>query len=164
MPSYDVLTDHDFRAEDSYAIGDPAPRLGIPDYPEMHVVAVGPPIHRGKDATIVIAYRKTPMLEVQELLDRAGLEQAEAADEARERVEKASGRANLDPARRREPRALTPSRPPGPTPRSTDRPRSGRRASGAPSRTSVFRRRCHADIAPAPPGVRRPWLLLVPLS
>jgi hypothetical protein len=94
VPSYDVLTYHDFRAEDSYAIGDPAPRLGSPDYPEMHVVAVGPPIHRGKDATIVIAYRKTPMLEVQELLDRAGLEQAEAADEARERVENASERAD----------------------------------------------------------------------
>ena len=72
MPDYDVLTYHDFRAEDPYSIGDLAPELGRPDYPEMHVVAVGPPIHPGKDATLVIAFRTTPMPELQELLDSLG--------------------------------------------------------------------------------------------
>jgi hypothetical protein len=72
MPDYDVLTYHDLRTDDAYSIGDLAPQLGRPDYPEMHVVAVGPPIHPGKDASLVVAFRNTSMPVLQELLDSLG--------------------------------------------------------------------------------------------
>lgn len=69
MPNYDLLiyrdmTDH--VNETPPSVGDRADFLAEP---EMYVAAIGPPIHEGKDATIVLKHDHRPDAEIQKLLD-----------------------------------------------------------------------------------------------
>ena len=41
-----------------------------PTFADYHIVAVGPPIHPGKDATVVLAHNTRPMEAIQALLDK----------------------------------------------------------------------------------------------
>jgi hypothetical protein len=75
MPDYDLLVYHDFSSGDvEVAIGDPGSKLGD-IFAERNVVAVGPPIHKNKDATVVLASSSKPMEEIQERLDRPSEEE-----------------------------------------------------------------------------------------
>jgi hypothetical protein len=66
--NYDLLIYHDFSDtfDKSIAVGDSARVLGFED---LHVVALGPPLHGSKDRTIVLAHGARPMRKIQELLD-----------------------------------------------------------------------------------------------
>jgi hypothetical protein len=72
MPDYDILIYHDLADTNSDApairVGANGRELGYSD--ELQVVAVGDPIHGGKDATIVLAHSNGPMPGIQALLDR----------------------------------------------------------------------------------------------
>jgi hypothetical protein len=65
----DLLVYHDFTDTNNneLRVGDSAEPLG---YADLHVVAIGPPIHGGKERTIVLGHGARPMQEVQDLLDR----------------------------------------------------------------------------------------------
>lgn len=66
---YDLLVYHDFgdTFDEPLAIGDDAAKIG---FPGLRVVALGPAIHEGKDATLVLSHGARPMREVQRLLER----------------------------------------------------------------------------------------------
>jgi hypothetical protein len=49
LPSYDVLVYRDLKTTGSYELGEPVPELGE----GLYVVAVGPPLHARRAATIV---------------------------------------------------------------------------------------------------------------
>jgi hypothetical protein len=68
----DLLVYHDVSAYSgtNFAIGtDAGSELGAP-FAGYHIVALGPPIHDGKDATVVLAVGNRPMEEIQALLDK----------------------------------------------------------------------------------------------
>jgi hypothetical protein len=71
MPvNYDVLVYHDFvdtTRDTPLAVGADA-HVGLGFEHGLHVVAVAPPIHEGKDATIVLANHDRPMADVQKRL------------------------------------------------------------------------------------------------
>jgi hypothetical protein len=69
--NYDLLIYHDFTDtfDSPLTVGDSARALGFED---MHVVALGPPIHEGKDRTIVLAHGARPMREMQALISLEG--------------------------------------------------------------------------------------------
>jgi hypothetical protein len=56
---YDLLIYHDFSDtfDTQIQVGDSARVLGFED---LHVVALGPPIHEGKDRTLVLAHGARP--------------------------------------------------------------------------------------------------------
>jgi hypothetical protein len=62
MPSYDVLVYRDLETDRSYEVGEPAPELGE----GLYVVAMAPPLHPGRAATVVVAHRNKRM----EVLER----------------------------------------------------------------------------------------------
>jgi len=64
---YDLLIYHDFTDtfDTPVKVGDSARALGFED---LHVVALGPPLHESKDRTIVLAHGARPMVEFQALL------------------------------------------------------------------------------------------------
>lgn len=66
---YDVFVYHDLSDSTgtTLAIGDDAAKLAAPG---KWIVALGPPIHDGKDATIVLGDDPRPMTDVQKLLER----------------------------------------------------------------------------------------------
>ena len=53
----DLLLYRDLKTTRSYEVGEPVPELGE----GLHVVAVAPPLHAGRAATIVVAHRTNPM-------------------------------------------------------------------------------------------------------
>ncbi len=57
MPSYDVLVYRDLKTSKSYAVGAPVPELGE----GLYVVAMAPPLHPRRAATVVVAYRRKRM-------------------------------------------------------------------------------------------------------
>jgi hypothetical protein len=61
MPKFDLFTYREFDSLDvELAVGDnAAEKLGF-EFKGQHVVALGPPIHDGKDATIVLASERDP--------------------------------------------------------------------------------------------------------
>jgi hypothetical protein len=63
----DLLVYHDFTdtGDAVLRVGESAASLG---YPDLHVAAIGPPIHEGKERTVVLAHGARPMPRVQELL------------------------------------------------------------------------------------------------
>lgn len=71
-PDYDILIYHDLADTNSDApairVGANGTELGYSD--ELQVVAVGGPIHGGKDATVVLAPHHGAIPEIQQLLDR----------------------------------------------------------------------------------------------
>jgi hypothetical protein len=68
MPNYDLLIYRDFDSIDiELHLGTPASAIGPGE--DMHVVAIGPPIHSGKDATVVLAHGSRRMERIQEVLD-----------------------------------------------------------------------------------------------
>jgi hypothetical protein len=62
MPSYDVLVYRDFKTDKSYEVGEPVPELGE----GLYVVAMAPPLHPSRAATLAVAHRKKRM----EVLER----------------------------------------------------------------------------------------------
>ena len=62
MPSYDVLVYRDLKTNKSYEVGEPVPELGE----GLYVVAMAPPLHARRAATVVVAHRKGRM----EVLER----------------------------------------------------------------------------------------------
>lgn len=69
MPNYDVFVYRDLSdyTDAPAAVGMAWPDPGNGD--GMHIVAMGRPIHEGKDATIVLAVGARPLEDVQRLLD-----------------------------------------------------------------------------------------------
>jgi hypothetical protein len=68
----DLLVYHDMTAytDTNLTVGaDAGVELGEP-FAGYHIVAVGPPIHEGKDRTVVLAFGARPMTEIQALLDK----------------------------------------------------------------------------------------------
>lgn len=61
MPKFDLFTYRDFDSLDvELDVGDnAAEKLGF-EFKGLHVVALGPPIHEGKDATIVLGSEHRP--------------------------------------------------------------------------------------------------------
>jgi hypothetical protein len=57
MPRYDVLVYRDLKTNKSYNLGEPVSELGE----GLHVVAVAPPLHARRAATVVVAHRTTRM-------------------------------------------------------------------------------------------------------
>jgi hypothetical protein len=62
MPSYDVLVYRDLKTNKSYEVGEPVPELGE----GLYVVAIAPPLHPRRAATVAVAHRKKRM----EVLER----------------------------------------------------------------------------------------------
>jgi hypothetical protein len=62
MPSYDVLVYRDLKTSKPYALGAPVPELGE----GLYVVAMAPPLHPRRAATVVVAHRRKRM----EVLER----------------------------------------------------------------------------------------------
>jgi hypothetical protein len=62
MPSYDVLVYRDLKTHRSYEVGEPVPELGE----GLYVVAMAPPLHPRRAATLAVAHRKKRM----EVLER----------------------------------------------------------------------------------------------
>ena len=61
MPKFDLFTYRDFDSLDvELDVGDnAAEKLGF-EFKGLHVVALGPPIHEGKDATVVLGSEHRP--------------------------------------------------------------------------------------------------------
>jgi hypothetical protein len=57
MPSYDVLVFRDLKTNKAYEVGEPVPELGE----GLYVVAVAPPLHARRAATIVMAHKRRRM-------------------------------------------------------------------------------------------------------
>jgi len=62
VPRYDVLVYRDLKTNTSYEVGEPVPELGE----GLYVVAVAPPLHARRAATVVVAHRMKRM----EVLER----------------------------------------------------------------------------------------------
>ena len=62
MPRYDVLVYRDLKTDKSYEVGGSVLELGK----DLYVVAMAPPLHPGRAATVVVAHRKQRM----EVLER----------------------------------------------------------------------------------------------
>jgi hypothetical protein len=62
MPSYDVLVYRHLETDRSYEVGEPVPELGE----GLYVVAMAPPLHPHRAATVVVAHRNKRM----EVLER----------------------------------------------------------------------------------------------
>jgi poly(3-hydroxybutyrate) depolymerase len=75
--NYDLLIYHDLNdptestGSSLPSLGDAAEKWFGPFGEDRHVVALAPPIHRGKNATVVLAHGSRPMPEVQERLTPA---------------------------------------------------------------------------------------------
>lgn len=69
--SLDLLRYHDFHHTTGAAInvGDEASAIFGPDFEGLRIVSVGPPIHEGKDMTVVVAHSDRAMERMQEVLD-----------------------------------------------------------------------------------------------
>ncbi len=63
MTDLDLLVYHDFTdtTDSNLRVGDSAEPLG---YADLHVVAIGPPIHGGKERTVVLGHGARAMPEV----------------------------------------------------------------------------------------------------
>jgi hypothetical protein len=61
VPKFDLFTYRDFDSLDvELDVGDnAAEKLGF-EFRGLHVVALGPPLHDGKDATVVLASEQSP--------------------------------------------------------------------------------------------------------
>jgi hypothetical protein len=57
MPSYDVLVYRGLETDKSYEVGEPVPELGE----GLYVVALAPPLHPGRAATVVVAHKRRRM-------------------------------------------------------------------------------------------------------
>jgi hypothetical protein len=64
--AYDVLVYHDFSSSETPKLGEPFPGF---EGGTLHVVAVGPPVHPERARTVVLAFGRDPMPEIQKLLD-----------------------------------------------------------------------------------------------
>jgi hypothetical protein len=97
--AWDVLVYHDFSSSERPRIGEQ-----FPGFPEDHgVVAIGPPIHEARTATVVLAFGARPMPEVERVLrvrrvDRRELRErlAQSSHDTYERHYRESGRPEAD--------------------------------------------------------------------
>jgi hypothetical protein len=74
MPAYDLLVYHDFtdNLNASLNVGDDAEAKLGDTFTGMYVVAVAPPVHEGRAATVVLAHGNRPMEELQQRLGGSG--------------------------------------------------------------------------------------------
>jgi len=72
MPTYDLLVYHDFTdtINDRLTSGDDAGEKLGDKFAGMRVVAVGSPVHEGRDATVILAHSNWPMDALQAYADR----------------------------------------------------------------------------------------------
>jgi len=61
MPNLDLFQYRDFDSVDvQLSVGDSAEEKLGDSFHGLYVVAVGPPVHEGKDATVVLAHERRP--------------------------------------------------------------------------------------------------------
>lgn len=66
--AWDVFVYHDFSSSERPQQGEPFPGFAE----EFRVVAVGPPLHAGRTATVVLGFGGAPMPEVEAMLKAVG--------------------------------------------------------------------------------------------